>query len=82
MDPQSKDGGKPDGDGKGQPGDMGAQEFTSSGESITFEVTDDTVISKGNGYDEETGSLDDISKDTVLMVELDDNNQATKIMIP
>jgi hypothetical protein len=65
----------------GKQGDMGEKEFTSSGESITFEVTDDTVISKGNGDDAETGSLEDISKDTILMVEVDDNNQATKIMI-
>jgi hypothetical protein len=84
MEPPSQDGKKQDGDkdGKGgQPGDMGEKEFTSSGKTITFTVTDDTEISKGNGEDTETASLDDISKDTILMVEVDDDNQATKIMI-
>jgi hypothetical protein len=81
MEPPSQDG---DGKGEkqqGQPGDMGDMEFTSSGESITFQVTDDTVISKGGGEDSDTASLDDISEDTILMVELDDDNNATKIMI-
>jgi hypothetical protein len=72
-----------DGDDKGgkPQGDMGGAEFTSSGESITFEVTDTTEITTGMGEDATTASLDDISEDSILMVSLDDNNQATKITI-
>jgi hypothetical protein len=93
MEPPSQDGEKPDGDkadGKKPEGSMppsqdgddkGGAEFTSSGESITFEVTDSTEITTGMGDDAKTASLDDISEDSILMVSLDDNNQATKIMI-
>jgi hypothetical protein len=93
MEPPSQDGEKPDGDkadGKKPEGSMppsqdgddkGGAEFTSSGESITFEVTDSTEITTGMGDDAKTATLDDISEDSILMVSLDDNNQATKIMI-
>ncbi|MBO5291862.1 MAG: hypothetical protein J6B10_01585 [Lachnospiraceae bacterium] len=62
----------------GIPGEGG---FTASGESLTFTLTNDTVImveSKGNS---ETGTAEDIVIGSIAMVVLDEENNALEVRI-
>lgn len=75
---------KPDGDSSqnGNPPAMPeGSNFKKSSENITFKVTDSTTIKVENPQGTEDGEVKDISKDSILEVVLDKNNNATKITI-
>lgn len=66
----------------GKPEGMpGGSNFKESSENITFKVTDSTTIKVENPQGTEDGEVKDISKDSILEVVLDKNNNATKITI-
>ncbi|MFQ9116230.1 hypothetical protein [Eubacterium sp.] len=68
--------------GNGKPEGMpGGSNFKESSENITFKVTDSTTIKVENPQGTEDGEVKDISKDSILEVVLDKNNNATKITI-
>ena len=68
--------------GNGKPEGMpGDSNFKESSENIIFKVTDSTTIKVENPQGTEDGEVKDISKDSILEVVLDKNNNATKITI-
>lgn len=68
--------------GNGKPEGMpGGSNFKEISENITFKVTDSTTIKVENPQGTEDGEVKDISKDSILEVVLDKNNNATKITI-
>ncbi len=69
------DGEKPDGNG----GPGGA--FTASDDTITFTITDDTKIEMEQGQNTKAAAESDIKENSILEITLDENNQATKIVI-
>lgn len=73
--------GKEAGEGKEPKGDGEGMQFNATGETITFTVTDATEIKKGGRDSQEDGSLSDITENMILRVNLNDNNEATSIMI-
>lgn len=78
-------GDKPDGDApSGMPGGnggFGGSTFTASGESLSFNVTDDTEITVEFLQGSSEGTLDDIAVGSVLEFELDADGNATKITV-
>jgi hypothetical protein len=76
---------KPEGDdangGQGGPGGMGGSSFTASGESLTFTLTDDTEITLEFLQGSSEGTTEDIVVGAVLEVTLDDDNNATAIIV-
>ena len=68
--------------GNGKPEGMpGGSNFKESSENIIFKVTDSTTIKVENPQGTEDGEVKEISKDSILEVVLDKNNNATKITI-
>ncbi len=74
------EGNAPSGDAPSEmPG--GGSSFEGSGESITFTVTDDTVITVEFLQGSSEGTIDDIAVDSVLEVTLDEDGNATAITV-
>lgn len=69
------DGQKPDGNG----GPGGG--FTASDDTVTFTITDDTEIVMEQGQNTKAAAESDIKENMILEVTLDENSQATKIVI-
>ena len=79
-------GDKPDGDAPsgmpgGNGGGFGGSTFTASGESLSFNVTDDTEITVEFLQGSSEGTLDDIAVGSVLEFELDADGNATKVTV-
>lgn len=55
----------------------GDSNFKENSENIIFKVTDSTTIKVENPQGTEHGEVKDISKDSILEVVLDKNNNAT-----
>lgn len=74
---------KPDGDSApgGASGGMRGNSFTSSGESVTFTLTEATEVTleylQGSG----AGTLEDIAVGAVLEITLDDDNNAVTVIV-
>lgn len=66
------------GDGKGGRGGMN---FQFSDETISFQVTSNTKITKGRRDSSEEASASDIQENSILRVVLDDSDQAESIQI-
>ena len=62
-------------------GGFGGSTFTASGESVTFNVTDDTEITVEFLQGSSEGTIDDIAVGSVLEFELDNDKNATKITV-
>lgn len=75
---EKPEGEAPDGAPNGMPG---GSSFESSGETLTFSLTDETEITveylQGSGE----GTVDDIAIGSVLEIELDDENQAVSVVV-
>ena len=74
----ASDGNKSNGKGEGKPN---GSSFTSSGESMTFTVTDDTEITVEFLQGSQEGTIDDIAENSVLEVTLDGENRAKTIVV-
>ena len=76
---------KPEGNAPGEMpggnGGFGGSTFTASGESVTFNVTDDTEITVEFLQGSSEGTIDDIAVGSVLEFELDNDKNATKITV-
>ena len=81
-----------DNSGNGAPGDApsgdapsgqmpGSSSFETSGESITFTLTDDTAITLEYLQGSDEGNADDIAVGSVLEVVLDEDNQAVSVTV-
>ena len=70
-------------DRNGEPpaGGHGRNNFESSGESVTFTLTDSTRITQESPQGNEDASLEDITENSILEITLDSENQAEKIVI-
>lgn len=79
--PNGNDQGEPPEEGKEPKGAGEGMQFNATGETITFTVTDATEIKKGGRDSQEDGSLSDITENMILRVILNDDNEATSIMI-
>ncbi|PXV96061.1 hypothetical protein C8E03_101694 [Lachnotalea glycerini] len=64
----------------GQAPDMSTL-FTESGETTTITVDDESIIKLVSGTETTTGSLSDITVDTILSIEYDDSDNITSITI-
>ncbi len=62
-------------------GKPGGSSFTTSGETITFTVTDSTKITQEFQQGSENASVEDIVENSVLEITLDSTNQAAVIVI-
>ena len=82
---EAPSGDKPDGNAPGEMpggnGGFGGRTFTASGESVTFNVTDDTEITVEFLQGSSEGTIDDIAVGSVLEFELDNDGNATKITV-
>ena len=85
SDGEAPSGDKPDGEApSGMPGGeggFGGSTFTASGESLTFNVTDNTKITVEFLQGSSEGSIDDIAVGSVLEFELDEDGNAEKIIV-
>ena len=75
---------KPDGEAPeaGERGeDPSKADFVSSGESIDFTISEESVISVGIPKDDKEGTIEDISEGSILEVALDDDQHASSIII-
>lgn len=63
-------------EGRGFGGD-----FESTGETVTFQVTDSTEILLGSPQGNQQGTKEDISVGSILVIVLDEQNQAEQIII-
>ena len=85
-DGEAPSGDKPDGQAPsgmpgGNGGGFGGSTFTASGESLSFNVTDDTEITVEFLQGSSEGTLDDIAVGSVLEFELDADGNATKVTV-
>ncbi|WP_455718828.1 hypothetical protein [Anaerosporobacter sp.] len=79
------DGTQPQPDGNA-PADMpsgspGGSSFEEGTDTITFTVTDDTTITVEFLQGSQEGTIDDIAVNSILQLTLDDNNNATSIVV-
>ena len=78
---EAPSGDKPDGMPGGNGGFGGGSTFTASGESMTFNVTDDTEITVEFLQGSSEGTIDDIAVGSVIEFELDADGNATRITV-
>lgn len=78
---EAPSGDKPDGMTGGNGGFGGGSTFTASGESMTFNVTDDTEITVEFLQGSSEGTIDDIAVGSVIEFELDADGNATRITV-
>lgn len=84
---ETPNGEKPDGEAPsgdmpgGNGGGFGGSTFTASGESLSFNVTDDTEITVEFLQGSSEGTLDDIAVGSVLEFELEADGNATKVTV-
>lgn len=72
----------PEGKPEGQaPGEMPGSSFAGSGESLTFEVLDDAVITVEFLQGSSAGSFDDVALGSVLEVTLNDDGNAVAVTV-
>ncbi|WP_167956119.1 hypothetical protein [Anaerosporobacter faecicola] len=71
----------PSGNSGSAPGQPGGTTFVEGTDTITFTITDDTKITVEFLQGSQEGTIDDIAVNSVLDITLDENNQATAIIV-
>ena len=72
------DGGRPDGNGKREGGNMPGGQFTAGDETLVITLSDEVEITSMNG---ETYSVEDLAVDMVISFTTDDNDRVTAIQV-